>query len=256
MIDIHSHILPGVDDGAQTIEESLLMGKAAVEDGIHTIVATPHHKNGSYENYKNDITIQVAELKRQFDSHGIDLEILPGQENRIHGEFIDGINNDEILALNHTRYVFVEFPSSQVPRYASQMLFDIQVEGFVPVIVHPERNKRILEDPDLLYNFVEKGAFAQVTAASLCGFFGKKIKKFSHQLIDANLVQLVANDAHNTKNRGFCLRQAYQEISKEHGSIVTNEFLNNAEYIISNEFLAAAPPERVKNNFFSKLFTR
>ncbi|SEH44104.1 protein-tyrosine phosphatase [Halobacillus karajensis] len=175
LIDIHSHILPGVDDGAQTIEESVAMAEAAVADGIDTIIATPHHKNGIYDNFKNNIKIQVAELNRTFQERGIELQVLPGQETRIYGEMVEGIHQDEILMLNEqTSYMFVEFPSGSVPRYASQLFFDLQVAGVQPIIVHPERNKQLIEHPDQLYSFVKQGAFCQLTAASITGHFGKK----------------------------------------------------------------------------------
>lgn len=247
MIDIHSHILPGVDDGAQTIEESIQMAEAAVKDGITHIVATPHHNNGAYNNYKNNIKIQVAELNRKFKEKGIDLQVLPGQETRVFGEMIEGLSANEILPINDdTNYVFVEFPSSSVPRYASQLFFDMQVAGYQPVIVHPERNKAIIENPDLLYSFVKRGAFAQLTAASVCGKFGKKIKKYSEQLIEANLAHLIASDAHNTTSRGFCMSEAYSEVRKNYGLDMVYMLSENAEDVIAGRVLQAEPPHHVK----------
>ncbi|WP_062514765.1 tyrosine-protein phosphatase [Halobacillus sp. KGW1] len=255
MIDIHSHILPGLDDGAQTIEESLAMGRAAVEDGIHKIVATPHHKNGVYKNFKNDIVIQVAELNRQFQVHGIDVEVLPGQENRIHGELIEGLKNDEILPVNSkSSYVFIEFPSGHVPRYSSQILFDTQVAGFTPIIVHPERNKQIMEHPNILHEFISKGCHAQLTAGSICGKFGKKIKKFSEQLIEADLIHLVASDAHNTSSRGFSMTEAFQEIEKTFGGSKAYQLAENAEYVVMNEALYSSPPTKIAKRKFFNLF--
>ncbi|MBN8235131.1 tyrosine protein phosphatase [Halobacillus kuroshimensis] len=257
MIDIHSHILPGVDDGAQTIEESIQMAEAAVADGITTIVATPHHKNGAYDNYKHDILIQVAELNRTFQEQGIDLEVLPGQENRIYGEMVQGLEVDEILAIDDkTKYVLVEFPSSSVPRYAEQLFFDLQVAGYSPVIVHPERNKQLIENPDLLYSFVKKGAYTQVTAGSLCGHFGKKIKKFSEQLLEANLAHLVASDAHNTKTRGFCMKEAYEGLSKKFGNDMVYLLMENAEDVLVGKVLAADPPKHIKKSKLLGLFNR
>ncbi|GEN54632.1 tyrosine-protein phosphatase [Halobacillus faecis] len=246
MIDIHSHILPGVDDGAQTIEESIQMAEAAVKDGITHIVATPHHNNGAFNNYKNNIKIQVAELNRTFQERGINLQVLPGQETRVFGEMIEGLRVNEVLPINDdTNYVFVEFPSSSVPRYASQLFFDMQVAGYQPVIVHPERNKAIIENPDLLYSFVKKGTYAQLTAASVCGKFGKKVKKFSEQLIEANLVHLVATDAHNTTSRGFCLSEAYSEIRKNYGLDLVYLLSENAEDLIAGRVLQAEPPHHI-----------
>lgn len=255
MIDIHSHILPGVDDGAQSIEESILMAEAAVKDGITHIVATPHHNNGAYHNYKNDILIQVTELNRTFKERGIELQVLPGQETRIFGEMVEAMDMDEILPINEgSKYVFVEFPSGSVPRYAKQLFFDIQVAGYFPVIVHPERNKAIMETPDLLYSFVKNGAFTQVTAGSVCGKLGKKIKKFSEQLIEANLAHLIASDAHNTETRGFCMTEAYNEIRKEFGLDMVYVLSENAEDLIEGKTLLSDPPAHVKKKKVFGLF--
>ncbi|WP_079528181.1 tyrosine-protein phosphatase [Halobacillus hunanensis] len=255
MIDIHSHILPGVDDGAQSIEESIKMAQAAVADGIHTIIATPHHQNGTYNNYKNNITIQVAELNRHLSDYEVPLTVLPGQETRIHGDMLEGLRNDEILTLNKTgNYVFVEFPSDTVPRYASKLLFDMQVEGYQPIIVHPERNRHIIQHPDTLYNLVKKGAYTQITAASLCGRFGKNIQKFTHKLIEANLTHLIASDAHNTTSRGFCMKDAYRELRKNYGQSMVYLFAENAEYVAEGQALASDVPTHVKKKKFLGLF--
>ncbi|WP_309545159.1 tyrosine-protein phosphatase, partial [Halobacillus trueperi] len=138
------------------------------------------------------------------------------------------------------------FPSSSVPRYASQLFFDMQVAGYQPVIVHPERNKAIIENPDLLYSFVKRGAFAQLTAASVCGKFGKKIKKYSEQLIEANLAHLIASDAHNTTSRGFCMSEAYSEVRKNYGLDMVYMLSENAEDVIAGRVLQAEPPHHVK----------
>ncbi|MGP4060967.1 tyrosine-protein phosphatase [Halobacillus sp. H74] len=257
MVDIHSHILPGVDDGAQTMDESIKMAEAAVADGIDKIVATPHHKNGAYDNFKHNVLIQVGELNRTFEERNIPLEVLPGQETRIYGEMIDGIEKNEILTINEdTKYVFVEFPSNAVPRYASQLFFDLQVAGYQPIIVHPERNKQLIEDPDLLYSFVKRGAFTQLTAGSVCGHFGKKIKKFSEQLIEANLAHVIATDAHNDSTRGFCLKDAYSEVRKNFGLDMVYLLSENAEDIIAGDVLTSEPPAHVKKSKILGIFNR
>ncbi|MCA0970944.1 tyrosine protein phosphatase [Halobacillus litoralis] len=254
MIDIHSHILPGVDDGAETIEDSLDMARQATEEGIRTIVATPHHMNGAYINTKRDIGPKVEELNAHIKKAGIDLTVLPGQETRINGDMLEAIEVDDVLTINNTSYVFVELPFDTVPRYTSQLLFDLQVTGYRPVIVHPERNKQIQEDPDILYSFVKKGSFTQITAASLTGRFGKKNQKVSHQLIEANLAHIIASDAHNTKSRGFAMKDAYAEIEKKYGWSMVYYFQENAEYLVDNQVLSAEPPKHVKKKKFLGLF--
>ncbi|PAE25780.1 CpsB/CapC family capsule biosynthesis tyrosine phosphatase [Bacillus sp. 7894-2] len=253
MIDIHCHILPGVDDGAQTIEDSLDMAKEAVKEGISSIIATPHH-NHSYQNIKSEIITAVQELNNRLNEEAVPLKVLPGQEVRIYGEIIEGIKSGEILSLSETQYLFIEFPSNHVPRYAERLLFDIQLQGLVPIIVHPERNKQIMEQPDLLYQFVEKGALTQVTASSLCGYFGNNIKKFSLQLIEANLTHFIASDAHNVNNRTFKITEAFNLIDSKYGPDMVYLFSENAELLVENSNIMREIPERIKKRKFLGIF--
>jgi protein-tyrosine phosphatase len=254
MIDLHCHILPGIDDGAQDLSESIKMAKKAVEQGIHTIVATPHHLNNKYENLKQSIIDRVEELNRALIQEKIDLKILPGQETRIYGEMVEGYEIGEILPINNTPYLLVEFSSSHVPRFTDKLFYDLQMKGLVPVIVHPERNQEIIERPDVLYQLVKKGALTQVTAASVCGDFGKKIKKFSMQLIEANLTHFIASDAHNTSNRTFKMKEAFGVIQEKYGTDMVYLFEENAELVLEGNHVYKEAPERIKKKKFFKLF--
>jgi protein-tyrosine phosphatase len=254
MVDIHSHILPGVDDGARDLSESIEMAKVAVQQGIHTIVATPHHLNNRYENGKQSILAKVEELNRVLLEEKIDLKVLPGQEVRIHGELVEGYNVGEILPVNHMQYVLVEFSSSHVPRYTETLFYDLQNKGLIPVIVHPERNQEIIENSEILYNLVQKGALSQVTASSVCGDFGKKIKNFSHQLIEANLTHFIASDAHDTFSRPFKMREAFDLIETKYGTDMVYLFEENAELLVEGSHVYKEVPERIKKKKFFGIF--
>ncbi|WP_050614508.1 tyrosine-protein phosphatase [Bacillus testis] len=256
MIDIHSHILPGIDDGAQTLEDSLAMARQAVEQGISTIIATPHHRNGKFENDKNSILLKVEELNREIERAGIPIRVLPGQECRIHGEVIDGFHNGEILTMNDNgKYVLIEFSSNHVPMYANQLLCNMQFEGILPIIVHPERNHKLLEQPELVYEMVEKGIFMQVTAASIVGAFGKKIQTFSMQMFEANLVHFIASDAHNVTSRGCKMKDAYKVIEKKFGSEYVSYLKENARLVMEGKPIWSNNPQpiRKKRSFFNLL---
>ncbi|ART78092.1 tyrosine protein phosphatase [Sutcliffiella horikoshii] len=252
MIDVHCHILPAADDGARHMTESLEMARAAVKEGITKIVATPHHNNGQYMNSKIEILEKVKELNERLAKEGINITILPGQECRISGELFEQYERDELLTINNTdRYVFIELPSSQVPLYTEKIIYDIQLKGLTPIIVHPERNAELIENPEKIYQLVKKGACTQVTAASIAGKFGKKIKKFSLDLIDANLTHLVASDAHNLKNRNFHMTEAYRVIEKECGTEAKFLLMENAELLVEGSMIVKEIPERIKKK---KLF--
>jgi protein-tyrosine phosphatase len=254
MIDIHSHILPGVDDGAKTEADSLGMAKEAVRQGVTAIIATPHHRNGKYDNARDEILTHTEILNKLFEKEDVPLTVLPGQETRLHGDMVEELKEGIMQPLNDTKYVFVEFPSQNVPRYAKQMLFDIQVAGYTPIIVHPERNHELLEHPGKLYEFVRDGALTQITAASLTGKFGKNIQKFTNQIIQANLTHFIASDAHNTKSRGFYLEEALDELSNQYGSDMLYLFLENSQLLIDNQNIHRMEPERVKKKKFFGLF--
>lgn len=254
MIDIHSHILPSVDDGAKTLDDAIAMAKAAVAEGITTIIATPHHRNGTFDNDKQSIIQHVYALNEALRTNHIPLTVLPGQEVRIHGELIEHYHDGDILPLAETKYVLVELPSNHVPRYTEQLIFDMQLQGLVPIIAHPERNSELIENPNKLYDLVKKGALTQLTAASVAGKFGKNIKKFSLQMIEANLAHLIASDAHNTTTRAFHLREAYDVIQKQFGSQAVYVFQENAQLLVADDTLYKDAPERMKKKKFLGIF--
>ena len=257
MIDIHCHILPSLDDGPSHMSDSLEMARHAAKQGIKTIVATPHHLNGNYENDKTAILNKVIELNEQLKKEGIDITVLPGQECRINGELVEEYNNDSILTVNNKgKYVLIELPSSSVPLYTEKLLFDIQLKGLIPVIVHPERNAELMTNPDKLYQLVKKGACTQITASSIVGKFGKKIQKFSHELIRANLTHFIASDAHNINTRAFYLAEAYDEIVATYGKSMKYMFMENAELLIEGQTIFKEVPSRVKRKKLLGIFTR
>ncbi|MCC3356093.1 tyrosine-protein phosphatase [Bacillus sp. REN16] len=255
MIDIHCHILPWFDDGAKDLVETIAMANKAAEEGITKIIATPHYKKREFENSKEKILQAVESLNKELSQHKIPLTILPGQEPRIYGEILHDYNKGEILTLNNGgKYLFVEFPSGHVPRYAEQLLFDIQLNGLTPIIVHPERNSEIMENPDLLYKFVKNGTCSQITSSSVTGHFGKNIKKFTMQLVESNLTHFVASDSHDLSSRPFRMREAYSELVKEFGTGVEYFFKENAEMLIEGKTIIKETPEKVKKKRLFGIF--
>lgn len=254
MIDIHSHILPNVDDGASTVEDALNMAKLAVDEGITKIIATPHHRNGTFSNRKQDILKRVNEFNHLLRSKDIPLEVLPGQEPRIYGELLDDFDKGEILTLNHTNYLFVELPYNHIPKYVEQLLFEIQVNGLIPIIVHPERNTEVRENPEKLFRLVKNGALTQVTASSLTGHFGKKIQKFSMQLIETNVTHFIASDAHNVSTRSFHIKESLSKIHQEFGIEAVYYFQENAELLVRGQCIYKQEPVQIKRKRFLGLF--
>jgi len=221
MIDLHCHILPNIDDGADSIETSIAMAKEAVAQGITHILCTPHHNNGRYQNSKAMVIEAVALLQAELDKQQVDLTLFEGQEVRITGDLLQEVNDDRILFTDLTNtYVLIEFPTMDIPAYTEQLFFELRAQERVPVIVHPERNAKFREDPNRLLSYLEMGCLAQLTAPSLVGTFGKSIQKTAQVMVDHNLVQMVASDAHGVNKRRFHLKEAYELMGNEKATLM------------------------------------
>jgi protein-tyrosine phosphatase len=255
MIDIHSHILPGIDDGAQTLEDAIAMAETAVQEGITHLYATPHHRNGRYENVKSSILLEVDVFRQQLNNRNIPLSVIPGQEIRLYKELIEDLDRDTLIPIHHElKYLLIELPSSSVPSYAAEILFELSLRNYQPIIVHPERNSEIIEDPDILYDFIVTGALTQITASSIVGNFGKKIMNFSHELLKTNMAHFIASDAHNISSRGFNLKQAYETIEKKHGMETRYYLQENAELVMKGESIFVQQPSHIRKKKFLGIF--
>lgn len=251
MIDIHCHILPGLDDGAQTLEDSIEMARSAVKQGISHILCTPHHKNGTYTNPADQVIESVATLQKELDARGIPLSLYEGQEVRVHGELIKDIQEKQILFADlSNRYLLVEFPTRDIPVYVERLFFDLINLGHTPVIVHPERNYQLMEEPNKLLSLIEMGALTQVTAASYLGIFGKKVQGVSKQMVQHQMIHTVASDAHNTEKRGFYLKRAYEQIAKDFGQETVNFFMQTAKDIMNGDAVALPQAQEIKKKKF------
>lgn len=235
MIDIHSHILPGVDDGAVDLQESIHMAKAAAQEGIHTVIATPHHKNGKYENSASEIDEKVSGLNSVLQELEIPVTVLIGQEIRYYPDLLDDLHNGTFASLNRSRYILIEFPSNSVPRGALDLFHELKVQQLVPIIAHPERNADIMANTNLLAEMIDLGALSQITSHSLTGRFGKKIQSLSVKLCRDNLVHLIASDAHDVEYRPFALKEACSFIDKTIGEGFETYFLDNAKAVVADE---------------------
>lgn len=239
MVDLHCHLLPGIDDGSKSMEVSLRLAQEAVENGITHALLTPHHMNGRYINHKQDVIQRTKEFQRQISAHKIPLKVFPGQEVRINGQLLEALDKDDILFADTAgKYMMLEFPDDDVPHYTNQMIFGLQQRGIIPVIVHPERNTKIMAESDLLYQLLQKGCLSQITASSYIGTFGKKVENFSRQLIEAGQGYVFASDAHDLPGRKYEMYQAFDKLQREFGEKLAEQYQQNARLIINGESVA------------------
>jgi protein-tyrosine phosphatase len=215
MIDIHAHILPSLDDGPKTVEESIEMCKVAASDGISTIVATPHSKDGVYEAKGENILIAVEALNLELQKSHIDLKILPGAELHVNERLLEGIENGDALTMNNNRkHILLELPFFFIPPGTERLIFNLQSLGIIPIIAHAERISFFQKNPKSLEKLVESGVMVQVTAQSITGFFGSRERKCAERFLKRKTVHFIASDAHSPRNRPPVLSKALEKASR------------------------------------------
>ncbi|MBM3297515.1 MAG: hypothetical protein FJY83_07930 [Candidatus Aminicenantes bacterium] len=203
MIDLHCHILPGLDDGAQSLAEAVAMARAAEEDGIRTVVGTPHLFRGGIglEDLEEIARIR-EELGRALKREGIRVEVLTGAEVRFSHNLLEEIRKHrKRLVLHTSSYLFVEFPFDYVFPGVKDVFFELMSEGLVPIIAHPERNSVFMSRPAQLYELVEMGCFGQANAGSFTGLYGQAVHDAALKMLGWGLIHILASDAHNPVSR-------------------------------------------------------
>ncbi|MFD1861956.1 tyrosine-protein phosphatase [Planococcus chinensis] len=245
MIDTHSHILPGLDDGAQTMAETIALLEKAVSEQITDIIATPH---GYHPNFKTDLALMQQQLKTVQDyitEQGMPLNIHAGMECRLSENLPERLAKGEALTLAGSRYVLLELPSSGIPAYTVPIIQQLISANYVPIIAHAERNQGIIEKPERLRKLLLHGALAQVTAGSVAGSFGKAIQKTAMTLIEANLIHVYGSDVHNMDVRPFKFNDGLDYLEKKNHHEIVDLLLENNERIIQNRHLIVLEPQDI-----------
>ena len=201
MIDLHCHILPGIDDGAADLSVSLDMARASVADGVTDLACTPHILPGLYPNTGPQIRQATQQLQHALDHYGIPLRLVAGADNHIVPDFVPGLRSGHLLSLGDTRYVLVEPPHHVLPPRLDDLFFGLIAAGYVPILTHPERLAWIKSHYEVIKRLVHNGVWMQITAGSLAGAFGKNARYWSERMLDEGRVHILATDAHDTKRR-------------------------------------------------------
>lgn len=248
MVDVHSHILFGLDDGAGTVEESLQMLRLAEQAGTTDIAATPH-ANSRYPFDPAVVERQIAELQ-QLAGPGIRIHY--GCDLHLSYENVQqALAEPERYALNHRCYLLVEFPNLVIFQNATQILARFREKGLVPVITHPERNRVLEQRRQLLREWVQLGCLLQVTAHALTGWFGRRAERFARSLLDEGLVAVVASDAHDACERSPDLRPAWNWLEREYGEETARRLLIENPHRILAGLPLDLPPSQHKRRWYS-----
>ena len=212
MIDIHAHILPSIDDGPETIEESIELCKVAANDGIKTIVATPHSKDGVYETKSVEILKAVDTLNSQLKENRIDVKILPGAEIHISEGLVESIKNGDVLTVNNGgKFILFELPFVFIPPGTDKFIFNLKSTGIVPIIAHAERITVCQRKPELVDQLVKIGARVQINAHCLTKRAIPGERKCAEWLLKNRLVHFIASDVHSLNGRPPILSKALEE---------------------------------------------
>jgi protein-tyrosine phosphatase len=246
VVDIHCHILPNLDDGPDTLDESLAMAEMAIEDGITHVVATPHACNEFVFDYR-----RVRNAREQLQAKvGARLTLATGCDFHLNPENLRALKEDAPrFCINQRGYLLIEFDESAIPPSMDQTLHELQLAGLRPVITHPERNSVLHANPERLGAWVRRGCFVQITAGSLTGTFGKRARQDATRWLEQELVHFVASDAHNLGRRPLQLRPAYAVVQELFGEERARAlFVDNPSAAFEGRDLPYVPDQSEKAN--------
>ncbi len=220
MIDIHTHILPGIDDGSETMEDSLAMAEMAIRSGVDTLIVTPHcNVEGVFDNYYDDAYIQCfRSFEQAVREQHLPLTIVPGMEVYASENVPELLKQEKLITLNHSRYLLIEFNFYEDLDFIEYMLNEILEVGYCPIIAHPERYHLVQKYSEIACRWLDLGAFLQADKGSIMGSFGYRSRETAFYLLDHNLVSFIASDAHSPYRRTAEMTEVYHFIRKAYGA--------------------------------------
>lgn len=226
MIDLHCHYLPGIDDGSQSMADSLALARAALEDGITHAAMTPHIHPGRYENIRTSVVAATDQFRQALQQAGIPLQIYPAGEVRLSSDVLELLERDELPflgKLNGFRILLLEFPYGQIPLGTEKLARWLLAQNIRPLIAHPERNKVVMKNVEAIAPYVDIGCLLQVTAASVLGDFGLHAKQSAALLLQRGWVHVIASDAHNLTHREPKMKSARKWLVDNFGAGIAEQ---------------------------------
>ncbi len=232
MIDIHSHIIPGIDDGSKDIEMTIDMLKKAELSGTTDIIATPHFMRGRFEVEYNEVLKKVDELRDISRKNNIDINIYAGQEVYYSKSILEYYNDKLIGTINNTKYMLIELPIVEFNiDEVINTIYELQIRGITPIIAHPERYKQFIKKPSMINNLIKEGMLFQLNAGSITGSFGREVKKIASKYLEDNIYSFMGSDAHRDIGRDTDIKKALSILERNQ----RKEFINNGRLMLENE---------------------
>ncbi len=248
MIDIHSHLVYGVDDGSKSIEDTITMLKEAKKVGFTDVIFTPHYMEDYYEVPCDEITSRISNIKDL--AEGINIKIHQGNEIYATENIIEFINSKKAMCLNNSRYVLIEFPMQTKPINMDQVIYLLLQEGKIPIVAHPERYNYVRENPNMLLEYIEQGVLFQSNYGSIIGMYGNDIKETAKKLLTHNMIHFLGSDNHRINTVYKHIPEALKLLEKWIGEEKTLELTTeNPSYILNDEELDIDDPIELKKTF-------
>lgn len=233
LTDVHCHLLPGVDDGASSGKEMKEMLQMEYAQGVRNIIFTPHYRKDMFETPTDDIRRKFLKVKKILEDSGIDMNVYLGRECYAGSRLPEMLEKDKYLFMNRTRFVLVEFPYKQTFQNIRSQVYDLLVQGVVPILAHVERYSCLVEKADRIGELIELGAYIQVNAGSIIGDSGWSQKRFCHKLMKKNYIHFVGTDAHDTKHRKVNLGPCKEYVERKMGAAYAEQlFIQNPQMLM------------------------
>lgn len=201
MVDLHAHVLPGLDDGPETMEEALALLRALAEQGVKRVVAGAHGLDGRYNATRDAVLRASEQVNKALRTTRVDVDVLPGMELFLGPDVLPALKAGKAMGLGGSKQVLVELPPSEYPAYSERALFDLLIAGYRPILNHPERNLGIQRDADRMRRLAENGVQAFVTASSLVGRMGRQAQALAQTFVQERVATMVVSDAHDMRRR-------------------------------------------------------
>lgn len=257
-VDLHAHVLPGIDDGPPDLATSVALLRAAADGGTAAIVATTHSAEVLQMGFDAAaMEARMAEVQAAAQEAGVAIEVAYGAEIFVESDSVQRLTEGRLFPLHHTRYVLIEPPFGALPLYLNQALFELQTNGYIPILAHPERNSEVQEQPRRLEEWAARGAFIQMSAASLLGGFGRAAQRTAKLAIGRRLCHVIASDAHDPVRRPPMLRPAYDAVAREFGAATAQAlFVTHPAAVYAGQMLHPPEPLPLEPATTSGLFRR
>lgn len=237
MIDIHSHLIPGIDDGAKNMDDALSLLRLAVDDGIERAILTPHMHFARFNNTQKTINDKFLLLKQAARDENIAIELAVSAEVRFDSEILNLLMSNQLPMYGEfegQRYMLLELPHSHIPVGCVELIKYLKKHNVTPVIAHPERNRDLLAAPEKIYQFASLGCWFQITASSITGCFGEDCQRLALQYIERGFAHVVASDAHSIKRRPPNLTEARAQVVQLSGEAKAEQLFMTNPFNITN----------------------